>query len=187
MCSYCGCESIAVVGRFMREHVDIINASGDLRRAVDNADREAVEEAAQVLAGLLNPHTNAEEVGLFAVMREQEEFTEHIDSLCAEHDALDDQLARVRAGEYQLLGDFIHALRVHIDREDNGLFPASAIALDGPDWERVDDQTPGPASGSAPDHAHGDDHAPGDDHAHPHPHDDHAHPHPPLTAGEHPS
>ena len=28
MCGYCGCESIDVVGRLMREHVDIINATG---------------------------------------------------------------------------------------------------------------------------------------------------------------
>ena len=28
-------------------------------------------------------------------------------------------------------------LRRHIDKEENGLFPAAAIALDGPAWERV--------------------------------------------------
>lgn len=126
----------------MREHTDIINASGDLRRAVQLGDRPGVEGAADTLAGLLNPHTHAEEVGLFAVMREQEDFADHIDSLCAEHGTLDDQLARIRGGEHTLLDTFIHTLREHIDREDNGLFPASAIALDGPDWERVDAQTP---------------------------------------------
>ena len=31
VCSYCGCESIEVVGRFMAEHVEIVNASGTLR------------------------------------------------------------------------------------------------------------------------------------------------------------
>ena len=26
MCSYCGCDSITVIGRFMNEHVEIVNA-----------------------------------------------------------------------------------------------------------------------------------------------------------------
>jgi hemerythrin-like domain-containing protein len=75
-------------------------------------------------------------------MRRQEEFTDHIDSLCAEHTTLDAQLDRIAAGEHGLVEAFLHDLRHHIDREDNGLFPASAIALDGPDWDEVDRATP---------------------------------------------
>ena len=142
MCTYCGCESIEVIGRFMAEHTDIVNAAGVLRRAVASGDRGAVERAADGVAALLHPHTRAEEVGLFTVMRRQEEFTEHIDSLCAEHVTLDAQLGRIAAGEHDLYGAFEHDLRHHIDREDNGLFPASAIALEGPDWAEVDETTP---------------------------------------------
>ena len=32
---------------------------------------------------------------------------------------------------------FEDALRDHIDKEDNGLFPAANIAISGEDWERV--------------------------------------------------
>jgi hemerythrin-like domain-containing protein len=142
MCTYCGCESIEVIGRFMAEHTDIVNAAGVLRRAVASGDRGAVERAADGVAALLHPHTRAEEVGLFTVMRRQEEFTDHIDSLCAEHTTLDEQLAAVRAGQHDRLEEFISDLRHHIDREDNGLFPASAIALEGPDWAEVDEITP---------------------------------------------
>ena len=46
MCSYCGCESIEVIGRFMAEHVEIINASGTLRRACERRDDDAVVAAA---------------------------------------------------------------------------------------------------------------------------------------------
>ena len=51
-------------------------------------------------------------------------------------------LAALRSGRTEALPAFYVALRNHMDREDNGLFPAAAIALDGPDWERVHDLTP---------------------------------------------
>ena len=50
MCTYCGCESIEVIGRFMAEHTDIVNAAGVLRRAVASGDRGAVERAADGVA-----------------------------------------------------------------------------------------------------------------------------------------
>lgn len=143
MCSYCGCESIEVIGRFMAEHTEIINAAGVLRRVIEQGGEEAaVHAAADTLAGLLNPHTQAEEVGLFSVMRREEQFTDHIGELCREHADLDEQLAAVRAGDHAAYPAFEHLLRHHIDREDNGLFPAAAIALDGPDWAEVEQTTP---------------------------------------------
>ena len=51
---------------------------------------------------------------------------------------------------------FENELRDHIDKEDNGLFPAAAIALDGPQWIEVHESTPHSHDGSAP-------------HVHPHP------------------
>lgn len=148
MCTYCGCESIEVIGRFMAEHTDIINAAGVLRRAAAEGDRAQVLDAVGKVEVLLHPHTRNEEVGLFTVMRRQEEFVDHIDSLCAEHTTLDEQLEGIRDSDpvdVALVDRFIHDLRHHIEREDNGLFPASAIALDGPDWGEVDELTPPPS------------------------------------------
>jgi hemerythrin-like domain-containing protein len=150
VCTYCGCESIAVIGRFMAEHTEIINAAGELRRACERRDASQVAAAVTGVEALLHPHTRDEETGLFTVMRRQEEFVDHIDSLCAEHTTLDEQLDAIRqagsAVDMALVDTFLHDLRHHIEREDNGLFPAAAIALDGPDWEEVDDVTPAPAS-----------------------------------------
>ena len=142
MCSYCGCESIDVVGRFMREHVDIINATGVLRRAVEAGDHALVQESVAALRGLLDPHTEAEESGLFAVLAEDAEFTEHVGSLCREHVVLDRLLTLMAAGSHDLIGVFERTLRLHIDREENGLFPAAAIAFAGPEWGRVAALTP---------------------------------------------
>ena len=47
MCSYCGCDSIEVIGRFMNEHVEIINATGDLRRALGAQDATGVGAACE--------------------------------------------------------------------------------------------------------------------------------------------
>ncbi len=158
MCTYCGCESISVIGRFMAEHTEIINAAGELRRACEGGSSSQVAAAVTRVEALLHPHTRDEEAGLFTVMRRQDEFVDHIDSLCGEHTTLDAQLDAIRqagatigraggtVAALALVDTFLHDLRHHIDREDNGLFPAAAIALDGPDWEEVDDVTPAPAS-----------------------------------------
>ncbi len=133
------------IGRFMAEHGGIVDALGALTRACA-VDDESRVRAADVLAALLDPHTRAEEVGLFAVLGRQEEFSEHVARLCAEHSSLDADLARIRAGAFgaKELADFVVALRNHVDREENGLFPAAAIALNGPDWEEIVDLTPPP-------------------------------------------
>ncbi|QDO88704.1 hemerythrin domain-containing protein [Ornithinimicrobium ciconiae] len=190
MCSYCGCQSITVVGRFMAEHDEIINATGQMVRAASSGDAETVRATAQVVARLLHPHTHAEEVGLFAVMREQEEFTDHIDVLCGEHTSLDELLELVANGDFARAPEFELALRNHIDKEDNGLFPAAAMSLDGTDWERVDETTPEAQEAitdgrghllsreAGPGHGHAHPHDPAHDHDHSHPHEhDHSHPH----------
>ena len=159
MCSYCGCDSIEVIGRFMDEHVEIINATGDLRRAVEGGDADEVRRGVDGVAGLLGPHTGAEEVGLFSVMKKQDEFLDYVTQLCGEHVGLDDLLARVATEpdptlRHQVFELFEEALRAHIDREDNSLFPAAAVSLVGPDWDEIDALT----------HEH--DHATGRTHSH---------------------
>ncbi|MCA0180066.1 MAG: hemerythrin domain-containing protein [Actinobacteria bacterium] len=137
MCSYCGCSANSIIGRFMDEHVEIINALTDLRAACHEREAERAEAAVAVMAGLLHPHTQAEEVGLFAVLAEDDVFTEHIGSLCSEHALLDDLLDRLADGWFEGFEEFELLLHRHIDREDNGLFPAANIAISGEDWERV--------------------------------------------------
>ena len=104
MCSYCGCDSITVIGRFMEEHVEIINASGALRRAVAGDGDVAV--AAEQLGALLHPHTATEEAGLFTVMKGLDEYHDHIETLCGEHRTLDDLLAS--APEGRLVHEDLH-------------------------------------------------------------------------------
>ncbi len=137
MCTYCGCESISVIGRYSSEHEAIVNAAGLLRRAASAGDLTAVRTAANAVSVLLGPHTRSEERSLFAELRLDPEFRDHIDLLCGEHEAIDASLTRVASGDLGAAESLFTLLRRHIDKEDNGLFPAAATALDGPAWERV--------------------------------------------------
>jgi hemerythrin-like domain-containing protein len=140
MCSYCGCADLEVVGRFMAEHEHIINHLTALRSSLEDPERRRA--AARDLGEHLTPHVVAEEAGLFPVMARDEVFTDHIARLCGEHHELDELLARVADGDVALFPRFQDALRDHIDREDNGLFPAAAIHLGGPEWVEVEALTP---------------------------------------------
>jgi hemerythrin-like domain-containing protein len=137
MCSYCGCQAITVVGRFTAEHEAIINATGHLRRAAATGNPTSARAAAQSLADLLSPHTRSEERSLFTELRLDPEFTDHVDALCAEHRTIDTALEAAATGNLDDVTALESLLRRHIDKEENGLFPAAAIALDGPAWERV--------------------------------------------------
>lgn len=138
----------------MAEHVDIINATGDLRRAVAAGDSDDVATRREQVAALLWPHTDAEERGLFHVMAREEEFSNHIATLCAEHRTLDATLLEVRPGDTRAMTRFEDALREHIHKEDNGLFPAAAIALDGDQWVEVHAITPHSHGPGEPLHTH---------------------------------
>lgn len=138
----------------MEEHVEIINACGDLRHAI--ADVGDVRAAGRRLGGLLGHHTATEEVGLFSVMKRRDEFADHVSTLCGEHRTLDELLDAIVDGDHSLMETFEKALRDHIHKEDNGLFPAAAMGLDGDEWVEIDEVT----------HEH--DHATGTAHAHHH-------------------
>jgi hemerythrin-like domain-containing protein len=137
VCSYCGCRANTLIARYSAEHVDIVNALGDLRRATQGSSRDSVPDAAERMAALLDPHTASEERSLFAELRVDPEFADHVDGLCAEHVTLDYLLSRIAAGHLADITAFETQLRLHIDKEENGLFPAAIIALDGDAWDRA--------------------------------------------------
>jgi hypothetical protein len=131
-----------VIGRLSTEHVAIINATGALRRAALAGDSGSTAAAVAELAALLDPHTTGEERGLFAELRLDQEFASHVDALCAEHREIDAHLARVAEGDHSDVDGLENLLRRHIDKEENGIFPAAAVALDGAAWDRIQVRAP---------------------------------------------
>jgi hypothetical protein len=142
MCTYCGCRAITVIGRLSTEHVAIINATGALRRVAVTGDVDATARAIAELAALLDPHTAGEERGLFAELRLDPDFFDHVDALCAEHRQIEAHLARVAGGDQADVEALENLLRRHIDKEENGIFPAAAVALDGGAWDRIQVRAP---------------------------------------------
>jgi hypothetical protein len=142
MCEYCGCQQIVTIGELTAEH-DAVVAEMPLVRAHLVAGR-MLEAAASVrrMASILGPHTVVEEEGLFPELAI--EFPDHIAVLRAEHRAVEGVLAEARDGvpldpswPERLLTTF-DVLREHILKEQDGVFPAALVSLDGEQWERVE-------------------------------------------------
>lgn len=137
MCSYCGCRAITVIADLTHDHEDVVNALGEVARAAARGDAEAASARAQALAVLLAPHTRDEEVGLFAELAREPELADHVRSLVGEHAEIDALVARVAGRDLSAAAPLELLLRRHIEKEENGVFPASVIALDGPRWDSV--------------------------------------------------
>ena len=135
------------------EHDAVVNSTYALQIAHRDGDIEAARVAGRRLGALLHPHTRREQDGLFAEMRKDELFAAHIDSLCAEHDELDVLLVTIENGELERIPEMLTLLNDHIDREENGLFPAALAYLDNEQWDIV--QRP-ELMGQAPAEQHGD-------------------------------
>ena len=104
-------------------------------------DRGDYDRPRELLAGMaeeLRSHWRGEENGLFAVMRGDDLYAEHIAPLVREHRELDALLESVDlsdSGDRDRMRKAIFDLREHIAKEEDGLFPASLTALDGDAWD----------------------------------------------------
>ncbi len=155
MCEYCGCRDIAIIGRLSEEHYGAIDALGELRRAIQRGAHAEVTGALDALAEHLFPHNDLEEAGLFFGLTQPDYvdyFGETVDDLKRQHVLLRDQVACIRGGDWDVYAELEHTLRRHIEQEENGLFPATAVSLDGETWDMIDELT------HEFDHAHGLDH-----------------------------
>lgn len=144
MCEYCGCRDIALIGRLSEEHYGAVNALGGLRRGIESKDPDEVLKAVQALASHLFPHNKSEEVGLFHGLCKAEYcdyFGSTVEQLKREHCLMREQLAAIRKGDWALYSELENTLRHHIDKEENGLFPATAVTLDGETWGEIDELT----------------------------------------------
>ena len=137
MCACCGCLDLDVVGTLAAEHAAILDVAGALRVAAAAGDVAAAVAAGHRLGALLGPHTRGEETGLFAELARLDEFAGPVARLCSEHGALDAALGAVLAGDLSGVDAFLTDLRRHVDREENGLFPAAVIALSADALQRL--------------------------------------------------
>lgn len=143
MCEYCGCqEAVAAVAELTAEHDLVVDLSGRVRAALAGGDRDEAARRAREVTAVLRAHTAVEERGLFPPLAE--EFPDHVDALQQEHRLVEAVLGEAAAGtptdpawDGRVL-DALAVLRLHILKEQDGVFPAALARLDATDWDRLD-------------------------------------------------
>lgn len=89
VCHYCGCREISLIEDFIAEHESATDLAGGAVRALKRGDIAAAQGLLRDMATVLRAHWRGEENGLFAVMRQDDEYTGYIEDLEREHRDLD--------------------------------------------------------------------------------------------------
>ena len=138
MCHYCGCREMPLIRDYIAEHERATNLGGDAVRALDRGELAEAGVLLDAMATELRSHWQGEESGLFAVLCRDPLMAEHIAPLVAEHRELEDLLASAdltEPADQQRVRVAVFELHEHIAKEEDGLFPASLIALGGDEWD----------------------------------------------------
>jgi len=142
MCEYCGCQEIVTIAELYREHDDVVAIISRIPSDLASARLGAVRESCRQILAILAAHTVVEEEGLFPELAD--EFPVHIAALRCEHREIEKVLGEAAEALPEdptwpdRLVAALYLLREHILKEQDGVFPAALIALDGDQWERVE-------------------------------------------------
>lgn len=120
------------------QHEEIINKLGDVRRACETGSALASSTQAAELAALIATHNKLEEEGLFNALNPDAEFAESLTKLRAEHGQIDELVGKIVSGNVSAVQELEIVLRNNISNEENGLFPACAVTLDGQVWDAIE-------------------------------------------------
>ncbi|WP_030549031.1 hemerythrin domain-containing protein [Streptomyces albus] len=156
MCEYCGCQSLTSIDELTREHDLVVAMISEVREARRDGDLPRMAATARRIAGVLGPHTEVEEHGLFPALTA--DFPDQIAALEDEHRRIEAVLAE--AGDPdggdsgagadatgavpadpswpQRLEEALAVLRDHILKEQDGVFPAALAMLATEEWEAVE-------------------------------------------------
>ena len=138
MCHYCGCRELPLIRDYIAEHERAINLGGGAVRAIDRGELAEASALLGAMGAELRSHWQGEENGLFAVLGHDKVFAEHIGPLVREHRELEELLRTVDLSDPADQGHVrtaVFELHEHIGKEEDGVFPAALIALDGDQWD----------------------------------------------------
>lgn len=137
MCSYCGCESEAVIAELMAEHEQVGVLAQRATTALAAGDRDQAVTCCAEIAALFDRHGAKEEAGLFAEWRAGGLAPEAVQGLEADHRRIEVGLALLAAGDTTHLGHVLADLVDHAEKEDSDLFPAALQLLPNDAWRRI--------------------------------------------------
>ena len=142
MCHYCGCRHIPLIRDYIAEHEHVLDLGHRALEEVGRGAHDAAQATVVEMREELRSHWQGEEDGVFALMRGDELYRAHIDPLIAEHRELDELLRTMDVREeHQLavLQEQVAELRVHISKEEDGIFPVTLVEFSGPEWDAAID------------------------------------------------
>lgn len=140
MCEYCGCRGIEPIAELMDEHLALLDLAEDVRRSLAAGDRAAALRHLGVLARHLDRHVHREEAGILAALRSQGDFVDEVDALEKEHQSFDEAVAALEPDAADFESSLVRLLREiddHVERENLGIFPVSAVTLGVAGWDVV--------------------------------------------------
>jgi iron-sulfur cluster repair protein YtfE (RIC family) len=138
MCHYCGCRQMPLIRDFVAEHERATTLGGDAVRALDHLELAEARRLLDAMLEELLSHWQGEENGLFTMMGKEQEYADYIAPLVVEHRELEELLTTVDLGDpagRERVRVAVAELEEHISKEEDGLFPAALIALDGSEWD----------------------------------------------------
>jgi iron-sulfur cluster repair protein YtfE (RIC family) len=138
MCHYCGCRQMPLIRDYVAEHERATTLGGDAVRALDHLELDDAGRLLDEFLAVLTSHWQGEENGLFAVMSKEPDYAAYIEPLVEEHRELAALLTSVDLSDpadRDRVRVAVADLDEHISKEEDGLFPASLIALDGAEWD----------------------------------------------------
>jgi hemerythrin-like domain-containing protein len=142
MCQNCGCLANTVIDELTREHDAVVGLIRSVGEQVVAGRLDEVAAICRAISALLEPHTAVEEEGLFPELFR--EFPGQLEALTREHRQIEQVLEEAASGTPadllwpERLRDCLGSLREHILKEQDGVFPAAIISLDGGQWENVE-------------------------------------------------
>jgi len=142
MCEYCGCRQISLIAELMDEHTALVDQASYVRHDLGAGDQVSAMIRLTDLVGHLDRHVRREEAGIFQAMRDAGEFIDEIDNLEGEHRDFAQTIAALNldAPDFATrVTALLDDLDAHVEREDLGIFPVSAVTLGATGWGTVDD------------------------------------------------
>lgn len=142
MCHYCGCRQIPLIRDYIAEHEQVLHLGHRALEEIGRGAHVAAQRTVAEMRGELRAHWQGEEEGVFALMRGDQLYRAHIEPLIVEHRELDEILRVLDVrdpDDFVVLRDQVEELHLHIEKEEDGIFPVTLVEFSGPEWDAAID------------------------------------------------
>lgn len=139
MCDDCGCRAKWPIDELSDEHEAMAALGDEIRAALAEGRGDDARASFARLADLVDHHSDKEETGLFAVLREEHELAVDVAAALADHRGADRMVTELpEEGWDEAVVEFLDGLARHCRREERDIFPATRVVVSDNGWDRVE-------------------------------------------------